>query len=257
MNYKLGRVPSRHDARSLTLAPYLDGLRLPAAPPARNWARSVNAPPSWGMFANDVLGTCSCASIAHLFAAQAANTGNRLAIGDADVVALYERVGHYDPTRPETDQGAQMLDVLRALREVGMAGQRISAFAAIEVQNRWQLEIAVNLFGGVYVGADLPVSVRHQLIWDVAGPGQYDLSYVPNSWGPHAMALLGYDQRNVTLISHGEIRVATLAWYRSYVTEAWALIDPLWVDQGLAPSGFRLQQLRSDLVDIHRGARSH
>jgi len=254
----LGRVQSHPDTRTLKFATYFGRSVLAAtgrnAPPARDWTHPTHAP-AWRSWRNDVIGDCTCAAIAHLFQAQSANTGRLLDLDDADVVGLYERVGHYNPARPETDQGAQMIDVLRAMREVGMGGQRISAFAALDPMNRWHIDAALNLFGGIYVGVDLPIAAQTQTVWDVAPVGRHDRGYDPGSWGPHAMAMLAYDRSSVAFITWGQVKIATHEWFKTYCSEAWALIDPLWVDDGLTPSGFDLARLRSDLVDIHRGAK--
>jgi len=202
------------------------------------------------MWANDQIGDCTCAAIAHLFQAQAANTERPLALVDSDVIALYEQAGGYDPSRPETDQGAQMLDVLRVLRADGMGDQFISAFVSVDPLVGWQVECGVNLFGGLYVGADLPLAAQDQQVWDVALPQQHGPQWERNSWGGHAMALLGYDRSTVKLATWGGIKIATVEWFWTYVTEAWAVLDPLWIEAGLAPNGFDLTALRSDLTAI-------
>jgi hypothetical protein len=204
------------------------------------------------MWRNDQLGDCTCASIAHILQAAAANTGRRApAIAEADVVALYERAGGYEPARPETDRGAQMIDVLRLMRGQGLAGVQIGAFAALDPQNRAELEAAVNLTGCVYVGVELSRSAQNQTVWDVAPPGKHDASYAPGSWGGHAMAMLGYTQTHVLFITWGAIKVATVEWFATYASEAWAMIDPLWLrPDGLTPSGFDAAALQRDLAAI-------
>lgn len=245
---QLGRVRSRRDPRTLRFARYVaPSVHAPAAPAARDWTHPDVAPP-WGLFRNDQLGDCTCASIGHMLQAAAANTGRPApAIGDADVVALYERAGDYDPARPDTDRGAQMLDVLRLLRTDGLAGVQIGAFASVDPHDRGEIEAVVNLTGCAYVGVDLPRAAQTQTVWDVGqGP-----AFEPGSWGGHAMALLGYDQAHVIFVTWGAIKVATFEWFATYASEAWAMIDPLWLRaDGLTPSGFDAAALRQDLAAL-------
>jgi hypothetical protein len=50
---------------------------------------------------------------------------------------------------------------------------------------------AIWLFGGVYIGVELPIAAQTQDVWDVpANPGAED---EPGSWGGHAVYLVGYD----------------------------------------------------------------
>ncbi len=113
------------------------------------------------------------------------------------------------------------------------------------------MEAVVNLTGSLYVGVDLPLSAQRQTVWDVAPAGQHDSSYAPGSWGGHAMTMLGYDRLHVTFITWGAVKIATIEWFRTYVSEAWAMIDDLWLrDDGLTPSGFDAAALRRDIATI-------
>jgi len=253
----LGRRISRHDPRTRRFASYLDVGNLPGIPSARDWTHPTHAP-KWGMFANSDIGDCTCAAIGHLFQAQAANTGKSITITDRDVLRLYSRpdVGGYDPTRPETDNGAEMLDVLRAMRRDGMAGQRIGAYVAVDALSRTHVEAAISLLGGLYVGLDLPLAWRDATTWDVAPVRGYTSDYKPNSWGGHAATVLHYDRLGLWLVTWGELKFITWEALRTYASEAWAIVNSLWIDDTsmLAPSGFALADLMLDLVEIDRGA---
>lgn len=202
------------------------------------------------MFSNDSLGDCTCAAIGHFLQAQSANTGKPLKITGGDVIRLYQDVGNYDPKRPETDQGAEMLDVLTEMRAVGLCGHRFGAFVQVDPANDEHMEATVNLTGWAYVGVDLPLATFDQTVWDVGiGP-----RYEPNSRGPHAMAKLAYDRDFDVYITWGGPRVTTRRWSRKYTSEAWAALDAQLIDDTtlLSPSGFNLEQLMRDLVEIDR-----
>lgn len=246
----LGRRASRSDARTLRMARYLKGPTAHAAPPRRDWTDSAQAP-TWRMFRNDEVGCCTCAAAGHMMQSWAALTGKSRTLLVDEILRAYAAVSGWDPARPGTDQGAQMLDVLRYWRSTGIAGEQIAAYVAIDLAPRYQLEAAVNLFGAAYVGADLPVAAQTQTVWDVAAPGKYDESYTPGSWGGHAMAMLGYDRLHVQLVTWGAVKIATWEWVRTYVSEAWAVLDDLWVDSDqLSPSGFDVVALVDDLARL-------
>lgn len=244
----LGRVESRRDRRTLRMAAYLDGTRLPASPPARDWSREVKR---FDMHANDRIGDCTCVAAAHLMTTWAANHGVALGIPTADVIAAYRSVSGYNPSDPTSDIGAQMIDVLRHWKKAGIAGQQILAYAQLDIANRQHIEAGVNLFGGVYVGADLPRASSNQTLWDVAPAGVWDRAYDRGSRGGHAMALVGYSRTAVMLATWGGIKLATWEWLATYVSEAWVVLDELWADVGkVAPSGFDFERLKLDLAAL-------
>ena len=250
MTRALGRSPSRRDVRNLRLARYLAPNVVPAPPLARDWTHGAQAP-RWGMWRNDVIGCCTCAAIAHSFQAASALTGRALQLVDGDVVGLYMAASGYDPKRPETDQGAQMLDVLRVMRGRGMAGIKIGAFVTVDLSSKIEMETAINLTGSLYLGLDLPKAWQTQTTWDVAPPGKRSADYDRNSWGGHAVSALGYDRLGVTAITWGTPKLITWEAVRSYAGEAWAYIDDLWLrDDKLTPSGFNADLLARDLAAI-------
>ena len=60
---KLGKLPHRHDPRTLQFARYLDQTALPAPPATLDDTKGVA---SWPMYANDRIGDCTCAAAAHM-----------------------------------------------------------------------------------------------------------------------------------------------------------------------------------------------
>lgn len=221
-----------------------------AAPPARDWTHPDHAP-QWRMFRNDEIGDCTVASRAHLLQCEAVNAGRSISITDDDVASAYSAVTGYDPDRPETDQGAQMIDVLKFMRQVGLAGTTIGAFAAVETGSRIQVETAINAFGGLWAGIDLPISAQTQTVWDVAPPDRRDASHDRNSWGGHAVAVIGYQRTGLTFVTWGAIKTMTWEFLMSYCSEGWATIDALWLrDDGLTPSGFDAALMAADLAAV-------
>ena len=249
---RTGRIPSRRDPRTLRMASYL-GARtaLPTPPDARDWTHPTHAP-TWGMWSNDVAGDCTCASRAHILQAEASNAGHPApAITDAEVLALYTAVTGYDPARPETDRGAQMIDVLRMLKKRGIAGRQIGAYVAVDPANRLEVEHAINICGSLYLGLSLPEAWQVNTMWDIAPPNAALAPWKAGSWGGHAVAVLAYDWAGLWLVTWGALKRITWEGLFAYGDEAWTTIDSLWLqDCGETPSGFNAVQLVQDLARI-------
>jgi hypothetical protein len=151
------------------------------------------------------------------------------------------------------------------------------------------IALAIWLFGGAYIGVELPIRAQHQDVWDVpAHPGPDN---EPGSWGGHAVYLVGYEGRDsglgardsgrksadsefriphsgdpqhpapstqpptLTCITWGKPKKMTFAWFEKYCSEAYALVSKDWLrSSGVAPSGFDLATLERDLEEVS-GAR--
>lgn len=238
---KLGRVTSTPDARDLKLASYLSASATPP-PLMRNWTRGpTDEGVRFSMFQNNIMGNCTCAALGHVDQAAAAQTHRLSTFTDELVIAGYSAIGGY----PEHDNGASCRDALRYYRRTG----ELEHYVRLDA-DRQQIETAVNLCGGVYVGCDLPLSAQRQAVWDV-GPNGGAGEYARRSWGGHAMALLGYDRTGVWFVTWGRVRRATWPFVLTYCDEFWVCISDLWTDPGqLTPGGFDLERLRADVARL-------
>lgn len=249
----LGRTPSRRDPRTLRLARYLDS-RLPSPPLARDWGRRMTRP--WGAMRNHEIGCCTIAGLAHLLQLWTVNSskpgGQIVSVRDAAVVEAYSAISGYRPGDPSTDRGASMIDALNHWRNVGVDGHKITAYARVDHRNRDQVMIAANLFGGLYVGANLPAAARGAAVWSVPRSvgGKLDGDHAPGTWGPHAMTLAAYDRSSVWFVTWGMLIRASWPWVFEYVDEVYAVLGPAWADGEPAPHGFAFDELRDDLARI-------
>src|SRR5688500_16180072 len=115
---KLGRV---EDPRSFKLATFL--RRSLPTPPSRSTVGGTAV--SYPMFANDRYGCCTFASQGHRVIAQERSARQtEIRVGDEDVLAGYAAVTGFDRNRPETDNGAYMLDVLNYMRHHGIGREK-------------------------------------------------------------------------------------------------------------------------------------
>lgn len=247
---KLGRLPAKRDRRNLKLATYLK--TYPAPPAAQDWGRILGD--RRVTFMNDTIGDCAVAAPGHAIRAFTANHGTEVTPSDADILAAYRAVSGYDPGNPLTDTGAVMIDALNFWRKIGIAGHKIEAFVAIDPRNRLEVEAAINLFGGVFFGLDMPLASQDQTVWDVAPPGKYDdARYTPGSWGGHAVFAPTYSRVGVVCITWGELKPLTWEFEMTYAEEAYAALGPDWASGSVvAPNGFDVDQLRADLAAITR-----
>lgn len=231
---KLGKLSPRHDDRTLRLANYHDTVTL--APPAVVAPRNV----SWGMYANDRLGDCTCASAGHMVINWTDLGKHERSPAEADVIALYDLVNGGQ------DKGAVEIDVLNAWRNHGLGADKIAAYAAIDLKDHEKVKLATYLFGGCYIGLALPLSAQSQVgkIWTV-GRGA---NGAPGSWGGHAVNVVGYDWYGLTVVTWGQLQRMSWGFWDRYCDEAYAVISP--ADWDGSVRGVNLDSLKADLAKI-------
>jgi hypothetical protein len=253
---KLGVKAIKTDSRTLKAGRYMKAL--PPAPPSKDWTNGIG---EWGMmlngpgrdnpsYAKDGLGDCTIAAIGHAIQIWSLNaSGVEHTMSDYFIQLYYEKWDGYIPGNPSTDNGGIELDVLKNWQKGTFHGEPLMAFASVNVNNLAEVQQAISLFGGVYIGLNLPVSAQNQSVWDVvADNGQGNT--VPGSWGGHCTFVPKYDPEKFTNITWGEMQPMTTAFWNTYVTEAYALLSPVFINSTGAPSGFDLAALQADLAQI-------
>jgi hypothetical protein len=248
---KLGKGPARIDPRTLQLAKYIAPTAIAPPPVKEDWAKKVA---QWPMMLNDSLGDCTCACAGHMIEQWTTYTGKTVILPDNAVLTAYEDVGGYNPADPNTDNGAVILDVLNYWRKTGIGGRQILAFAALEPKNHMEFKDSVALFGNCYIGVALPVSAQNQSVWAVP-PGGPTGQGAPGSWGGHAIPIVAYDTRGLTVVTWGALKRMTWGFLDTYCDEAYAVLSQDWIDQtNLAPNNFDLAALQADLQQINATA---
>jgi hypothetical protein len=246
---RLGKLPHRHDDRTLRIGRYLTGPTLPDPPPAP-YTPADGA--TFEMFGNDTAGDCAIVAPFNQIRANQWIARKLLAeLATDQAIALYRQLSGYDPATGANDTGLAELDVLKLWRSAGLAGHTIEAFAAVDADARRQVRQCIALFGGLYIGAALPRSAEAQL--DAGKPWTLTRGHdaTPGSWGGHAMYAAGYLDAGVLLATWGQVQLASWAWWERYVDEAWAVITSDWLDAtGTSPGGFDVAALRADLHTI-------
>lgn len=243
---KLGKLATRYDPRTLMMAKYITADLAPP-PASEDWSTKVG--PKWGMMRNDKIGDCTCAAAGHLIMEWTANAGSMVTPSTPEIVKAYSAITGYDPKTGTHDNGAVELDVLNYWRKTGIAGHKIAAFVALEPSNHMHIMDAVYIFGACYIGVQLPQSAQGQSVWSVppqgtTGPG------APGSWGGHAVPVVAYDPRGLTVVTWGQLLRMTWEFWQAYCDEAYAVLSADFVSKGKAPNGFDLKTLQADLKKI-------
>jgi hypothetical protein len=250
MQFRLGKLPPRQDARTFKLSQYVE--TLPKAPPLVDWTGKV---PQYGMLLNDKLGCCVIAGMMHLAMQQRAAAGLPVAVpSDGDVTAMYSAIGGYVPGDPATDCGCNMLDALNYWRQQGLTfggvTHKITAFAAVKLHEPAELGAALWLFGGTLDGYALPVSVEGASAWK-APTGKLRGRTAPGSWGGHCVED-PYDKAGaLEVITWGAKMPVDYGFRDAYCDESYVVFTPEWIEaNGNSPCGFKRDALLADLAAL-------
>lgn len=254
--YKLGKKPAVFDVRTLHLKSYLIPSQLP---PIRRWVKwSPAVKGEWQMLANDRVGDCTCASAGHLIHTWTASAHAETTVTEQDVLSAYSAITGYNPADPSTDNGAVELDVLKYWQHTGVGGHRIGAYASLTMFPQLDLkdlQYAVYLFGGAYIGLALPLAIQGATEWIYPNHTFPNLhpAWRPGSWGGHAVPVIDYDLSTdrYTCVTWGGLLQMNGAFLTNYCEEAYAIISDDYVTrEKFSPAGFDINALQKDLQAV-------
>lgn len=259
----LGRRAARPKLsyRNVSLADFVDDnkLKLWAPPPSVDYYTKAAASIS-RMMKNDQLGCCVISSIGHKVGTWTANDADHSPPGvaimtDAEVEAAY-RIWNPAPM----DEGCYIEEVLAYWRDHGLrvGGQlrRIDGYVLIDWTSKALVCAAIDIFGAVKIGLNLPGAWMDSSVWDVTNSrfvGGHDIPGL--GYGP-APAGVGYNGEGVFVSSWGRMYMITWAAFCStrYVEECWAVLAPDWYGTDRkAPSLFDVSGLVAALKSVGSG----
>ena len=246
---KLGKLAPVHRPGAIQLAAYLPPERIKIPDKLDN----LSCVTDFGMMVNDRLGDCTCAAVGHMIQTWTAKNGREVIISDDEIVKAYSAVSGYDPATGANDNGAVEADVLDYWMKTGFNGHKLDSYAVIETRSRYQMKLAMFLFGDIYTGVALPLSAQNQRVWSVVhGPDGE-----PGSWGGHAVPGGAYDENGMSIVTWGDVLRMTWAFQRRYMDEAYAPLSIDWVDEVSkeAPNGLNWDALKADLEQQFKGRR--
>jgi hypothetical protein len=249
---KLGKLAPKHNDKTLLFSKYLKA-DAPPPPPKKVWREYKIPADAWQMFANDTVGDCTCAAIAHMLMLVTAHTGKLVTPQLSDVLYAYSAITGYDASQTDasgnnpTDNGAAITDVLAYWQQTGLAGHKILAWAQIDYQNVLTRHQGIYIFGANDIGVQLPAIAQQQFAdgqtWDVV-PDDGGIA------GGHCIVEAGYGKQGSDVVTWGNgQQKATNAWSAKYVDEAYVVITQDWINvaSGLAPNLLNLDALVLDL----------
>lgn len=207
---KLGKLGPRFPVGLKDLMSYA-AATLPPPPASVDWAKNVA---DWPMDGNDQYGDCTMAAAAHCLQSWNAEANVNLPIpSEQQVVSTYLQL------TGGADSGLVESEVLRTWNTVGLWGDRIAGYAPVNVHNLVALRQAIDLFGGTYVGIQVPANAQQQFEsqqpWTLAS-GWQNQSIV----GGHAVPLLGYDADWLYCVTWGAVQQMAWDWWHTYGDEA-------------------------------------
>jgi hypothetical protein len=241
----LGKLPPQEDPRRMMFAAYSSAATLPPPPIQcdRTYGHTI-----WGMMGNERAGCCAYAAVAHHGSAWSmGTTGKPLLISAEQVIQAYARGTGYDPVTGANDRGSLLINVLEEWRTRGFGTNRIAAHAGIDLRDPMNIREAVYYYGGAYCGIQLPQTAMEQT---EAGLG-WTVPWFSANLGGHAISVLSYNATHLWCVTWGAVQVMTWEFFMKFADEAYAIINPLWLDaSGLSPTGLRLDALISDLAAV-------
>lgn len=218
----------------------------PAVPAVVDWASKVI---SWPMYDNDRLGDCTCAALGHAVEAWTTYAaGNTLTLPVSAVLNLYEAVSGYNPVTGANDNGAVEQSVLQYVQQNGLGGHKIRAFAQVNHTDLTEMKQALDLFGSVYVGFQVPQSAENQF-----GAGQL-WTVVPGSpsVGGHAIDIQKWDADYIYAVTWGKLQPMTPEFWLTYGDEAWVILTDDWINaQGMSPVGLNIDALLAEFDALY------
>ena len=257
---KLGRKPARFTrasfARSHILARHLSDLG-PAPPQSPDWVAAVmqQSPDGWTMLGNDAVGDCTIADCGHQEMLRTANVGAITIPTTEQVLTLYSAITGYNPSDPNSDQGADELTVIQYLTATGWLGRKLDGSANLDPTQLDQLKWAVCLFGASRLGLNFPDSAMNQ--FNAGQPWDYVAG--ASLAGGHDVPIVKYDRDGtIWIVTWGQLWPVTPAFMAAkfgdgtpYVEEAHAELAFDWINAtGNAPSGFDLKALMEELNSV-------
>lgn len=243
-SFKLGLQPARHDPRTLKLRAALDLAALPALLPAVDNSAKVQ---HLLMLANDRIGNCAIVACANGMQGATAADGKEWIPDEADVLADYQVVSGWNGAEGDpSDVGCIMLDVMRHWQKQGICGRKIGPYLSLPWQDTKLVCQAIQTFGNVYLGMNLPAAVNGADAWDTPTGRRPGPQWNPGSWGGHAVVATGFDfpGQKLKFRSWGKRMEMEFSFLEDYGMEAWVVIDPGWTGPDFkAPNGLSLAAL--------------
>ncbi len=249
---KSGRLPYVHDSRTFDLSDYLQQENLAEIPGEYNWGSRIQ-PGKWGTLGNLKINDCTCASAGHLIMTWTSNVGELHRPTTGAIVKSYSALTGFNPKTDGQGKSIEAIKALKFWRKKGIDGRKIIAFAKLDFKNRHQLIQAIYLYGGCYVGINLPRSAEKQYNeskkWTVPRSGIRGTGE-PGSWLGHALIITGYKNGELRAITWGKEMIMTMEFWETYVDEAYAIFSEDFIKNDKTPTNIDVEILRRQIKNL-------
>ena len=254
---KFGRRPRVSDERNFKLAGYLSDENLPPIPKQYHWGKKIHKK-KWGVMGNLRTNLCTCAAAGHLIMVWTSNTSRLKRPKDEDIMQAYCALTDYIPETDENDEGIEALKTLKYWRKQGIAGEKIVAFAEVEDGNAEQLLKTIYLFGGCYVGLNLPKSAQRQYNttkrWTIPRGGRKK-DAEKGSWMGHMVLVTGYKDDELRVVTWGQEIIMTIDFWKAYAEESYAVFSETFIRNDKTPTGVSVEVLMNDIENLKKQKR--
>lgn len=251
-HFKLGKLAPKRLMSTPAFGDFLPkATEWPAVKP-RGWEYAV-PPAKLEMLGNDTYGDCGPAGAMHLIQVQTANTGNPLHGTLQQTLDLYSAVTGFNPKDPSTDQGTVLIDLLAFWKNTGITVtdstgksvvHKILGWASLDLSSVPQMRYANDVFGGTYLGINLPQSAETDTT---------NWTYKPKSRiiGGHCIDGTGQGSAGGHIISWGMNIPFQWEFLLNYLDEGYCVVSESWLgQQGKSPSGMDLDGLLSAMKSL-------
>lgn len=252
----LGRTRPKARPQALRLASYASQLNATGLPAKVDYY-SKAAPSIARMYRNDVKGCCVITDRMHSLGIWSANdpdSGGVILATDAEVDEQYS--GICGPG----DRGCVITDVLDVAvsRGIKAGGKyyKIDGYVSIDWTSKDLTKAALELFGTLCVGINLPNAWTQNSIWDTTNTAIVGGHDVPGCGFGDGAAVLNTNSDGVVIASWGRLYLITWrAWLSTrWLEECYCPLSPNWYNSDkIAASGVTADELKADLAKLSRG----
>jgi len=254
LKLKSGRLPYKPDPRTFEVSAYLNKDNLPEIPAEYNWGKKIK-PDNWGDMGNLKINDCTCATAGHFIMVWTSSTTKLHKPKYKDILHAYIDITGYNPKTDGEGPSVEAIKTLKYWRKNGIDGYKIIAFAKLEENNREQLKQTIYLYGGCYIGLNLPKSAEKQYNeskkWAVPRGGAKG-DGEPGSLFGHAVLITGYKDDELQIVTWGKEMIMTMEFWETYGEESYAVFSEEFIKNEKTPTGIDVDVLRNDLETLQK-----
>lgn len=256
-----GRVRYKPDGRTLKFRDVINEVDKKKRIPAKyDWGRRIKPNHNWGDYGNLKLDNCTFVTAAYQIiiwksykAPRIYRPGVKKIIEDYSKLIQGQRKGAKS-IEALLNAGGKPLEARKMLnywRKNGIDGHKIVGYAKIafndKARQREEVKRAIYLYGGCFIGINIPRSVEKQWQenrkWTVlkrVSPGDSRRRL----WFSHALLATGYSDDELRVVTFGKEESMSWEFYEKYVDEAYAVFDEKFLSARLTPSKMKVKDLK-------------